>query len=169
MSVIVALTGGIASGKTLASSCMAKAGIAIIDADVVARSVVAKGSETLLTLVKKFGRQILTADGSLDRATLKKNVFNDPVKLNLLNQITHPRIQSEIKTQLAHIKSDFVVLVIPLLNIHMLKIYEINRVLVVDVDSDVQRQRVMVRDQIDMKMANKVMASQIDRKERLIL
>lgn len=167
MTVIIALTGGIASGKSLASNYMEKAGFKIIDADIIARQVVAKGSEALSILVNSFGSRILTSEGILDRPTLKQIVFDDPLKLHLLNQITHPRIEHEIKKQMENINYGVVVLVIPLLNIHMFETYKVNRVLVVDVRSDVQLQRVMTRDGIGLKMAEKVMASQSNRKDRL--
>lgn len=167
--VIVALTGGIASGKTLASDQMAKTGFEIIDADIISRQVVEKGSEVLLKLVGFFGRHILTDDGELNRPALKKIVFNDGQKLKALNQMIHPAIKQAIKCKISESAQSLIVLVIPLLSEDLVNEYHIDRVMVVDVNSHTQLKRVMTRDGVDVELAKKIMASQITRKERLML
>jgi dephospho-CoA kinase len=91
---IVALTGGIAAGKTTVCERLAKRGIAIVDADVLAREVVEPGSPTLATLRREFGEAIISQDGSLDREALGALVFGHPEQLQRLNDIVHPAVKS---------------------------------------------------------------------------
>ncbi len=165
--ITICLTGGIASGKTLASSQMEKEGFQVVDADLVAREVVRKGSQGLSSIVDLFGQGVLTADGELNRKYLKNIVFNDSNKLKLLNGVIHPLIEQLILEKLSKISSSIVVLVIPLLNVYMVKRYDVQRVLVVDVDEGVQMERVIGRDGIDKLMASKIMSSQMTRADRL--
>lgn len=167
--LIIGLTGGIASGKTRVSDQMAGAGFKVIDADIVSRQVVEKGSETLAALVDCFGVQILSDEGQLNRASLKRLVFNDPQKLSKLNQIVHPAIGQQIKSELLVSANETVLLVIPLLSQSMIEAYGIHRVLVVDVSHETQLNRVMARDAVDVDLAQKIMASQISRKDRLFM
>ena len=88
----VGLTGGIGSGKSAVTRALAARGAAVVDADVVAREVVAPGTPGLAAVVEAFGEQVLRADGSLDREALGKRVFSDPEQLARLNAIVHPRV-----------------------------------------------------------------------------
>lgn len=89
---VVALTGGIAAGKTTVTDVFTDAGIAVIDADQVARDAVAPGSEALAAIATRFGREVLHADGSLNREALGQIVFNSPADRESLNQIVHPAV-----------------------------------------------------------------------------
>lgn len=91
----VGLTGGIASGKSAVSRRMAELGAVVIDADVVARDVLARGSEGLAEVVEAFGEEVLAADGSLDRPALGQIVFADETARQRLNSIVHPRVRAE--------------------------------------------------------------------------
>lgn len=100
---VVGLTGGIASGKSTVARGFADLGVAVIDADELAREVVAPGSEGLFELVSTFGEQVLLPDGSLNRKALGARVFQDPDLRRKLNAITHPRIAKLSAERLASI------------------------------------------------------------------
>jgi len=166
--LIVVLTGGIASGKTAVSDEMAALGATVIDADIVARDVVAKGSPVLSELVSSFGDEILTEEGTLDRGKLKHLVFSDQKKVALLNSITHPAIRQRISDLAAAVKKGLCLVVIPLVKT-LEQISWAQRVLVVDTDPETQLQRVMRRDSVDRDLAEKIFAAQTDRQSRLAL
>ena len=166
--MIVVLTGGIASGKTVVSDEMHMLGATVIDADLVAREVVAKGSVVLSQLVSEFGDEILSETGSLDRQALKTMVFSDAVKLERLNEITHPAIRTRISELAAAVKKGLCLVVIPLVK-SLEQVRWAHRVLVVDTDSEQQLKRVMRRDSVNSELAKKIFAAQIDRKTRLLM
>lgn len=164
----ICLTGGIASGKTHVSDAFAQSGACVIDADVVAREVVAKGTPGLTQLVDVFGSHILRQDGSLNRQQLKSVVFNDPVKLNKLNAIVHPLVIAEMQVQSDRNTLPIEVFVIPLYDGSPAQ-GVFDRVLVVDVSEKIQLSRVMSRDGVDREMAQAIMAAQLSRQQRLAL
>lgn len=90
---LIALTGGIASGKSLVASLLRQRGAVHIDADALAREVVEPGTDALAEIAAEFGEDVILADGSLDRAALGAIVFSDPDRLSRLNAITHPRVR----------------------------------------------------------------------------
>jgi dephospho-CoA kinase len=90
--LLVGLTGGIASGKTVVAARLAEHGAVVVDADAIAREVVEPGTPALARIAEEFGPEIIAADGSLDRAALGAIVFSDPAKLAVLNGITHPAV-----------------------------------------------------------------------------
>ncbi|MBK8257382.1 MAG: dephospho-CoA kinase [Polyangiaceae bacterium] len=92
MSITFGLTGGLASGKSAVARMLRDLGVKVIDADLLAREVVEKGTEGLSAVVAEFGADVLAPDGSLDRAKLGEIVFSDPEKRRALNRIVHPRI-----------------------------------------------------------------------------
>lgn len=171
--LIVALTGGIASGKTAASDHFAQLGATIVDTDLLAREVVAPGSEGLAALVATFGAGILAADGSLDRRGLRERVFADPAARAQLEAITHPRIRA-LAAARARGATDapYVIVAIPLLRARPVpgSDYDfLDRVLVIDVPEAVQLARVMARDAIERPLAEAMLAAQPSRAERLAL
>jgi dephospho-CoA kinase len=103
---VIGLTGGIASGKSTAARTLMELGARIVDADQVARDVVAPGQPALAEIVRSFGREMLQADGTLDRKKLGGVVFADPEKLRTLNAITHPRIGLETQARLAKLREE---------------------------------------------------------------
>lgn len=166
--LVVALTGGIASGKTQVSNRMADLGCSIIDADLLARDVVMKDSPGWQAIHQRFGAKILQENGEIDRRELREIVFNDTDALSDLNNITHPLISSSIQSAINQSSGDLVVVVIPLLtrdNRHA----SFKRVLVVDVCEEVQYQRLQKRDQISARLAKQMLASQLSRQQRLHL
>ena len=105
---VIGLTGDIAAGKSTVTGYLRSRGYLVIDADIVARDVVVKGSQGLGELVKNFGCEILLEDGTLNRRGLGSLVFGDDKKLSLLNSIMHPRITGEIESRIEESDSDVV-------------------------------------------------------------
>lgn len=161
---IVGLTGGIGSGKSTVATLFADNGIALVDADVVARQVVAPGSPALAAITEHFGPTVLQADGQLNRAALRLQVFSDEAARQWLNQLLHPLIREQMQQQLAVATSPYVLWVVPLLLENGLN-QDCDRVLVVDAPADTQRQRVLARDA--SADADAIMARQLSRRERL--
>lgn len=168
MTYILGLTGGIASGKSTVSAYLAQNGALIIDADLIARQVVAKKSSGLKQIVAKFGGEILTASGELDRKKLGKLVFSNKELLKALTDITGPLIRAEILREIEAAKKaqvKLVVLDIPLL-------FETgyqtlcDKVMVVTIPSEVQLERVMKRDNLSAAEARKRIANQLPASKR---
>ncbi len=115
--IVVALTGGIGSGKSAVAAMLAAMGAVVIDADRLARQVVEPGEPAYEAVVKRFGEGVLAADGSIDRAGLASLVFNDPAALRDLNGIVHPAVGEAIAERIAELAGEdrVVVLEIPLL------------------------------------------------------
>lgn len=168
MTYILGLTGGIASGKSTVSAYLAQNGALIIDADLIARQVVAKKSSGLKQIVAKFGGEILTASGELDRKKLGKLVFSNKELLKSLTDITGPLIRAEILREIEAAKKaqvKLVVLDIPLL-------FETgyqtlcDKVMVVTIPSKLQLERVMKRDNLSAAEARKRIANQLPASKR---
>lgn len=162
----VGLTGGIGSGKSTVANAFAALGIAVVDADIVARDVVAAGTDALAQISEHFGKQVLTADGQLDRAKLRQIVFADPTAKDWLNQLLHPRIRQQMLQQLDSALSPYSLLVAPLLLENQLNLL-VDVVLVVDVAPETQLHRTMQRDQNSAELVQAIMAAQCSRAERL--
>jgi dephospho-CoA kinase len=165
----IGLTGGIASGKTAATHAFEVLGIAVADADLAARSAVASGSEGLAEIVSSFGSDILDANGALDRAAMRQRVFADDSVRKRLEAIVHPRVRAMLKQQCEAATSAYVIVAIPLLaEVGGRNAYPwLQRILVVDVPVETQRQRVIQRDGIDDALAEKMIAAQASREQRL--
>jgi dephospho-CoA kinase len=160
---IVGLTGGIGSGKTTIANLFAEHNITIVDADIVARDVVAIGSPALSDISQHFGSNFIQADGQLDRALLRKKIFsNDKDKL-WLNNLLHPLIGEQLIIQMKAAKSDYCLLVAPLLIENDL-ITLVNRVLVIDVSETTQISRTTKRDNNSVEQVQAIIASQASRK-----
>ncbi|CAH0993177.1 Dephospho-CoA kinase [Sinobacterium norvegicum] len=163
---IVGLAGGIGSGKTAVSDRFEKLNIDVIDADVASRTVVEPGKPALRDIAAKFGDDILLADGSLDRAKLRSEVFSNPASKQWLEQLIHPLIATEIFTQLEEAKSSYCLFVSPLL-------FEsgqneiCNRVLLVDVPVETQISRTMSRDNNSREQVEAILSQQASRETRL--
>lgn len=166
MSYIVGLTGGIGSGKSTIADLFQQLNVPIIDADIVAREVVAKGSPLLEKIVSYFGLDILNADGELNRAALRQIVFNDENKKQWLNNLLHPAIREEMLNQLEQIQTPYVLWVVPLLIENKLMNY-CDRILVIDVLPDIQLSRASRRDNSNQETIKNIMAAQVSRAERL--
>ena len=166
MSCVIGITGGIGSGKSAVTQRLETHGITVVDADVVARQVVEPGRPALEAVNARFGAGILNPDGSLDRAALRKIVFENPTEREWLEGITHPAIREEITHQLAGATSPYVVLSSPLL-LEAGQSDFADYVVVVDVPEAVQIMRTRARDNNDEALVRKIMAAQLPRDERI--
>lgn len=165
----VALTGGIASGKSEVERRFAALGVPVIDADRIARELVEPGQAALQAIVDTFGTSILNADGSLDRAAMRSRVFADLAARQQLEAILHPRIREQMKADAIAAAGDYVMLAIPLL-VESGTAYEwANRILVVDAPSEMQMQRLLQRPGIDAATAEAILAAQTTREQRLAI
>lgn len=166
-SLVVGLTGGIASGKSSVADLLADRGAVIIDADVLAREAVAPGTPVLRQVVDRFGDDVLAADGSLDRAALGRIVFADPAARRDLEALIHPAVRrraSELQAQAP--AGSVVVHVIPLL-VETGQRDRFDRVVVVDVDEQTQQVRAELRDRAGASAARARIAAQASRADRL--
>lgn len=164
----VGLTGGIASGKSVVADMFAALGAVIIDTDVIAREVVMPGQPALDEIRELFGPDVIGPDGSLDRRAMRKRVFEDePLRLRL-EEILHPRIRDETFRQASKAGGAYQVIVVPLLAESPLKDY-VDRILVVDCDEDTQVNRLLERDAETMEQAQRILAAQASREERLAI
>lgn len=163
---LVGVTGGIGSGKTTVAQLFATQGITTIDADTVARQVVAPGQPALNSIREHFGDAVFTATGELDRRALRKKVFDQAADRRWLEALLHPLIAQAIARQVQASQSAYTVLVSPLLiesGQHKL----VQRILVIDLPEALQRQRTAARDQAAEAEIEKIMSTQMPRQERL--
>jgi len=166
--LVVALTGGIGSGKTAVSDAFARRGTPVIDTDMLARELVSPGQPALADIAAQFGADCLDATGALDRAYMRRVVFADPARRKRLEAILHPRIRQAVHIRLAALDHPYCLVVIPLLvETGMTDLAQ--RILVVDAPEAVQIRRVMQRDAVDETQARRILAAQADRSRRLAL
>ncbi|OCG22132.1 dephospho-CoA kinase [Gilliamella sp. App4-10] len=166
MSYVVALSGGVASGKSTIADLFSKLGVPIIDADMIARQVVQVGTEAFNQIVMHFSQEILLANGELDRSQLREIIFNNDHERLWLNHLLHPLIQQETQKQIAMQSTTYVIWVVPLLvenNLHTLA----DRVLIIDAPVPLQVARLVKRDNISETLAKKMIMSQVSLKKRL--
>lgn len=166
MTFVVGITGGIGSGKSAVAERFRALGIKVVDADVASREVVRPGMPALAAIRDHFGAQAIQADGTLDRAHLRKLVFADTQERKWLEALLHPQILAYLRAELASAASAYAILVSPLM-------FEAghdrftSRVLVVDVPEAVQIARTMARDNNTEAQVKAIMAAQADRQTRL--
>jgi dephospho-CoA kinase len=164
--LVIALTGGIGSGKSAVASHFESLGVPVIDADVIAHQLVKPGSPTLSEIQTAFGEDLVNARGELNRAALRKIVFDDPGQRRRLEGILHPRIRGAMEEWIARQTAPYAVLVIPLLfETEFRSLAE--RILVIDCDQELQIERVVRRDRLPREQIRQILASQVDRKTRL--
>lgn len=166
MTYIVGLTGGIGSGKSTIANLFAKLGVPLVDADIVAREVVEKGSPLLTKIAEHFGDQILTAQGELNRAALRERVFHNESEKQWLNNLLHPAIRERMQQQLAVQTVPYTLFVVPLLIENKLTTI-CDRILVVDVSPQTQLTRAAQRDQNNPEQIQRIMNAQVSQQERL--
>lgn len=166
MSLCVGLTGGIASGKSTVGQLFVELGIPLVDADQVARDVVAPGSSGLHAVIAHFGPSFLTADGQLDRRQMRETVFAEPHKRQQLEAILHPLIRQALRDWRDALRGDYGLLMAPIMQQGGFDALT-DRMLVVDVSRAVQKQRLMQRDDIDATLAEQMLQAQSSREQRL--
>ena len=166
--LVVGLTGGIASGKTAVSRRFEALGAAVIDTDRLARAVVEPGSTGLDAIRARFGADVITTDGQLDRPALRERIFTDPSARRDLEAITHPRIRTAVAETLATVRQPYALIVVPLL-LEAGWTDLMDRILVIDAPADQQRERLMQRDATDPTQTDRMLASQADRQARLAI
>lgn len=166
--LVIGLTGGIASGKSIASRFFQSQGIHIIDTDIIARELVEPGQPALRQIVDIFGAGILDNSGRLNRAKLRDIVFNDQDSRRKLEAILHPLITTTMRDRLKTIDGPYCVLVIPLL-VETGQASMVDRVLVVDTDIDQQIQRLRQRDGLDEPTIAAMLRAQATREQRLAI
>ena len=165
---VVALTGGIASGKTLISITFTRLGAPIVDMDIIAHEVVEPGQPALLRIKETFGTDIIGSNGRLKRSELRAIIFSDPGSRLKLEAILHPVIRQVAEERIRRVTYPYCLLVIPLLTDRS-TYPDVDRVLVVDVDEETQITRLMARDNSSREQAKQALAAQISREKRLKL
>lgn len=156
----VALTGGIAAGKSAVGRRFEALGVHVRDADVAAREVVAAGTPGLAAVVEVFGRDILQADGSLDRRAMRRRVFADQDARRRLEGIVHPRVDAWLREKARADTGRYVVLAIPLLAETWPQYEWVDRILLVEASADTRIARLMRRDGIDEAAARHMLEAQ---------
>ena len=164
--LVIGLTGGIGSGKTTITNYFGELGIEIIDADIIAREVVAVNSPALKAIAHHFGNDYLLADGQLNRSLLRSRIFSNEVDKLWLNKLLHPLIRNNIVKQTKEAKSTYCILVAPLLiENNLLEL--VDRVLIVDVSETTQISRTLLRDSSSEQEVRAIIASQTSRTTRV--
>lgn len=164
----IGLTGGIASGKSVVADMFADLGVPIIDTDIIAREVAAPGQPALKEIRERFGDHMIDSTGNLDRAEMRKEIFANEKSRTNLEAILHPRIGEETRRQADAADGDYQIIVVPLLVSSRL-IDFVDRVLVIDCDEETQIQRLLTRDTETIEQAQRILAAQPSRKDRLLI
>lgn len=164
----VALTGGIASGKSAVSDRFAALGADVIDADLVSRELAAPGGAALAEITAAFGADVLASDGSLDRRAMRAIVFADESRRRRLEGILHPRVRDILRERAQAGAAAYALLVIPLL-VESGHYDWVDRVLVVDVPRELQHARLVARDGITPALADAMLDAQASRAQRLAI
>jgi len=164
----VALTGGIASGKSTVAALFAQLGVAVIDADVVAREVQAAGTPLLQQIFAQFGDDLRLPDGNLNRSMLRQRIFSDAAQRRQLEALVQPAIGAPPQQLAAQASGHYLIYVIPLLA-ETRSQSRFDRVLVIDCPEALQLQRLQARDGCDLQQARAILAAQASRDDRLAL
>src|SRR5512134_858967 len=162
----VALTGGIASGKTTVADLFAGLGVPVIDTDAIAREVVEPGQPALARIVEAFGPDVLGSDGRIDRRRMRERIFTDADARRRVEAILHPAIREEMERRSREAGGVYQVLVIPLLTEGKRRDH-VDRVLLVDVAEETQIERLMRRDGVSREHAQASLRAQATRAERI--
>lgn len=166
--MIVGLTGGIGSGKSTVAQYFAKLGVPIIDADVIAHDLVQEHTKPFAEILNRFGSQVVTPEGMLDRKALGKLIFKNKADQLWLESLLHPLIEQEIAHVITDLKCSYAIIVIPLL-VEYGKYQILDRILVVDAPEDLQIERTLKRDKVDATYVRSVLAIQATRQQRLAI
>ncbi len=167
---VIALTGGIGSGKSTATGIFASLGVPIVDVDVISHQLTASGGALIPTIEETFGKDFINTDGALNREKMRQLVFNNPQSRLQLEAILHPAIHAEALSQLVHGNhAPYQILAIPLLAKNGRYQNSINRVLVIDCNESAQINRTKQRNGLTEQEVRNIMSAQLSRQERLAL
>ena len=166
---VIALTGGIAAGKSLVADLFIALGAEVVDTDAIAHALTAPGGGAIPSLRAAFGPEVLTAEGALDRPAMRARAFADPVVRRTLEQVLHGPIRAEASARLAAAQSPYALLAIPLYAEAGPRRPPVDRVLVVDCDESLQRARALRRPGLTAEQLEGILAAQASRAERLAL
>ncbi|MGH8030881.1 MAG: dephospho-CoA kinase [Luteimonas sp.] len=169
--LLIGLTGGVASGKSAATECFEALGVPVIDADIAARDAVAVGSDGLAAVIAAFGIDALDASGALDRAAMRRRVFADDDARRRLEAIVHPQVRAMLHSRCQAAIGAYAIAAIPLLTEggRQTAYPWLQRVLLIDVPAALQHARLLARDGIDAALAERMIAAQASRAERLAI
>lgn len=171
MTLVIGLTGGIASGKSTVSNFFKELNITVVDADIEARQAVMKGESAYFKIIAEFGEEVLIADGEIDRQKLGSIIFHHEEKRQLLNNIVHPEVRKRMSAQVEKAKQngeEVVVLDIPLLFESKLT-YMVDKTLLVFVDNETQLKRLIARNNLSVEDAEARIHSQMPLSEKIRL
>jgi dephospho-CoA kinase len=163
----VGLTGGIGSGKSLVADLFAAQGAAVIDTDQIAHQLTAAGGLAMPLIRQSFGDVFLTTEGALDRTRMRERVFTDAAARQQLEKILHPLIAQETEAAAQRSEGAYLMFVVPLLVESGRWVDRVDRVLVVDCPEAMQIERVQARNQFSVAQVEAIMATQVQRSERL--
>ena len=164
----IALTGGIACGKSSVSQIFKKLGVPIIDLDVIAREVVEPNTQGLNKLVSRFGGRILNDDQSLNREALRQQLFENKENQKIIEEILHPKILEKMQMDIEKLNTPLVIVEVPLLIEQNLS-HLFDRAIVVDCGEQNQLKRLLKREKLDENLAKTMIAVQASREQRLAL
>lgn len=167
--LVVAVTGGIASGKSALTARFEAIGVPVADADVAARAVVEPGTSGLMEILEAFGAEVLAVNGALDRRALRARVFANPDERRRLESIVHPRVRAWLSAAVSEWRTPYGLLSVPLLAENAVAYRWVDRVLVVDVPREMQVERLIKRDDVDRVLAEAMLDAQATRKQRLAI
>lgn len=166
--ITIGITGSIGTGKSTVSKYLVSKGYVVIDADQISKDIYYIGSEAYIALVQKFGQEILDVDNKIDRTKLKKIVFSDKIKLEILNRIVHPIIVREIENQKKyHLSSNCIVFLDAALLIETGLSKSVDKIILVTCNEEVQIERIIARDNISVNFAKKIIEKQMPTIEKL--
>jgi dephospho-CoA kinase len=173
--LVIALTGGIGSGKSTVSEIFKSKNIPIIDTDIIAKQIVEKDKPAYNEIIKLFGEEILNEDKNINRKVLRKLVFSSKEKRLQLEKSLHPLIWNEVKYQITLMTSDssisppYCIVVVPLLleNLTQDKPVDFDRILIVDIEEELQIKRAKKRDECTGSEIKDIMKNQVSRQTRI--
>ncbi len=168
MTFVIGLTGGIGSGKTTTADFFKELGVPVIDADLIAKALVAKGSEALSKIIEHFGSDLLLDNGELNRSALREIIFENNDERLWLQSLLHPAIQSTIQQEIRKVTAPYCIVVIPLLaeNFNAYQ-HLLNHIIVVQASEFLQVARVSERDKTPQETIKKMLHTQASPAERL--
>ena len=165
-SIKIGLTGGVASGKTTVSNFFKQFGIEVIDADVISHQVTKPDGTAFQEIISSFGSSVLDENGLIDRKKMRKIIFDDVSKKEMLERIIHPKVREEMFNLASQSNDHYLIVSVPLL-VETGMNEMIDRTLVVDCSEETQIERLIHRDKITLGEAKSILRNQTNRSTRL--